>query len=87
MKIIISQCGSSPSSSSSWVVRVRTNDPEAALSRAVARLWGRNAFFQPDRSLSGYGVYGQVFRRLPARGALSSATSATGRVRVDMDIE
>lgn len=65
---------------------------DEAVSATLKRLYGRRAYFQqdsgirsvrrPDGSVS---AYGQVFRTLHAgcHGESFSATSVTGRIRVD----
>ena len=47
----------------------------------IRRVWGRDAFFHQDRGLPD--GYGQIFRRLPNTGNGWSATSLSGRVRLD----
>jgi len=51
------------------------------LESLIRRVWGKKAFFHQDNGLPT--GYGQIFKNLPNRGNGWSATSMTGRVRVD----
>jgi len=51
------------------------------LETLIRRVWGKNSFFYQDNGLPR--GYGQIFKNLPNRGNGFSATSMTGRIRVD----
>jgi hypothetical protein len=69
-----------------WESAHKTDDPDRAVSLAIARHWGRRAGFYPDRGLNRnvdldhtrYGQIGHLFD-------IGQATMDTGRVRIDIE--
>jgi hypothetical protein len=62
----------------------RTTDEGEAISRAVHKHFGKRAFFHRDSGIR-HGYYGQIFRNITRSGETFTATSVTGRIRVDVD--
>lgn len=64
--------------------RVRVQGTEEALARALQKLWGKGAIWQPDSGLQGYG---QVFKSMAVLGYKGdhSYTSRTNRARLDIE--
>jgi len=67
-----------------YVSTHRTSDDGDAIGRAIKKHFGRTCFFQRDSGLP-VGYYGQIFRTVTRSGETFSASSVTGRVRIDVE--